>query len=167
MAAQRVRGWEFLSVILLALALAPEAAQSVAGEPDWVSLIRPYDSAIAPGSSVRVWIGVKNQTGATHALCVKSIWYSFDLGEEGVEGGSGKPMSPGGCGMPQSGQLLLSGETLFRLSSFDVPRVPAGTKLKLTFRISGVALCPSREDCNVQEFSATNKTEWLVGPATQ
>jgi hypothetical protein len=69
--------------------------------------------------------------------------------------------------VPQSGQLLLSGDTLFRLSSFDVPRVPTGTKLKLTFRISGVALCPNHEDCKVREVSAAGQTEWLVGPATR
>jgi hypothetical protein len=67
--------------------------------------------------------------------------------------------------MPQSGQLLLPGETLFRLSSFDVPRVPAGTKLKLTFRISGMALCPNGGECKVEEFSASGQTEWHVGRA--
>jgi hypothetical protein len=156
-----------LSLTLLALALAPEAAHSVTGDPGWAALIRPYDFAADPGSTVRVWIGVKNQTGEARALCIKSIWYSFDLGEQGVEGGSGKPMSPGECSMPQSGQLLLSGETLFRLSSIDVPRVPAGTRVKLSFRISGVALCPNRQQCNEQEFSATSQTEWLVGPANR
>lgn len=145
-----------LALVTMALFVAP--TRSFPESPGWTLSVRPYDNAFVTGTPARFWVGLTNHSGELQAPCGSHIWYSLQSGQSGTQGGTAKPVTVGECGDPENGQLLLPEETLFRLTTVELPLVADGTLVSVGFTVGGVALCPTDVECDAQPFWASAET---------
>jgi hypothetical protein len=119
------------------------AADLGQGSATWSGVVQRFD--LVPQQSAHYWVGLKNQTNRSRALCVVLIRYEVE-GREEIRAAEGSPnqLSPHYC-EASARHLVLPGETHFVLVGVDI--AASKPSAGLVFDIEAFELCADDTPC--------------------